>query len=131
MHKLPYTISSKIINLSTQISEELTKLQFNSSAKTTYIIVEQRGKKEDEELELEFRRICDGQNFGNINFPFEIIMANKMTNSAGLQLADLVARPIGLSVLKPTQENRAYDILKLKFHNKNGGYNGICLKVFP
>ena len=78
-----------------------------------------------------FRRICDGQNFGNINFPFEIIMANKMTNSARLQLADLVARPIGLSALKPTQENRAYDILKLKFHNKNGGYNGIGLKVFP
>lgn len=103
----------------------------NQEEKITHIVVEQRGKKEDEDLELEFRRICDGQNFGNINFPFEIIMANKMTNSAGLQLADLVARPIGLSVLKPTQENRAYDVLKMKFHNSNGRYNGIGLKIFP
>ena len=58
-------------------------------------------------------------------------MANKMTNSAGLQLADLVARPIGLHVLKPQQENRAYKILKKKFHNKNGSYNGVGLKIFP
>jgi len=34
-YKPPYTITSKILNLSTQISEELTKLQFNSSSKTT------------------------------------------------------------------------------------------------
>ncbi len=99
--------------------------------KITHIVVEQRGKKEDDELELEFRRICDGQNYQNINFAFEIIMANKMTNSAGLQLADLVARPIGLHVLKPQQENRAYEILKKKFHNKNGSYNGVGLKIFP
>lgn len=103
----------------------------NQEEKITHIVVEQRGKKEDEDLELEFRRICDGQNYENINFPFEIIMANKMTNSAGLQLADLVARPIGLSILKPSQENRAYDILKEKFHHSNGRYNGIGLKVFP
>jgi Fic family protein len=34
-YKPPYTITSKILNLSTQISEELVKLKFNSSAKTT------------------------------------------------------------------------------------------------
>lgn len=28
----------------------------------THVVVEQRGKKEDDELELEFRRICDGLN---------------------------------------------------------------------
>lgn len=105
--------------------------QKNQENNITHIVVEQRGKREDEELELEFRRVCDGQNFENINFPFEIIMANKMTNSAGLQLADLVARPIGLSVLKPNQENRAYEIIKKKLHNKNGVYNGIGLKIFP
>jgi hypothetical protein len=100
--------------------------------KTTHIVVEQRGKKEDEELELEFRRICDKQNYENKNLPFEIILANKMTNSAGLQLADLVARPIGLSVLKPDQENRAYEVLKNKFHkNGSGKVEGVGLKVFP
>lgn len=100
--------------------------------KITYIVVEQRGRKEDEELELEFRRICDGHNYQNIQLPFEIITANKMSNSAGLQLADLVARPIGLSVLKPTQENRAFKIIKEKLHrNSSGNFNEVGLKVFP
>ena len=103
----------------------------NEHEKTTHIVVEQRGKKEDEELELEFRRICDGNNYQGIYFPFEIIMANKMTNSAGLQLADLVARPIGIKVLKPNQSNRAYDILEKKFHKSNNTYQGIGLKIFP
>jgi len=99
--------------------------------KKTHIVVEQRGNKEDKELELEFRRVCDGSNYQNIDLPFEIIMANKMSNSAGLQLADLVARPIGVNVLRPNQSNRAYDVLKKKFHNNNGVVNGIGLKVFP
>jgi len=30
-------------------------------------------------------------------------------------LADLVARPIGLGVLKPDQKNRAFELLKSKF----------------
>jgi hypothetical protein len=100
--------------------------------KITHVVVEQRGKKEDEELELEFRRICDGQNFDSTQMPFEIVMANKMSNSAGLQLADLIARPIGLHVLKPEQENRAYEIIKKKFHkNGFGKIDGVGLKVFP
>lgn len=100
--------------------------------KITHIVVEQRGKKEDEELELEFRRICDGNNYQNMQLPFDIVMVNKMSNSAGLQLADLVARPLGLSIFKPKQENRAYEIIKTKFHNNgNGEFNGIGLKVFP
>ncbi|MDD2830498.1 MAG: DUF3800 domain-containing protein [Sulfuricurvum sp.] len=104
----------------------------NEHTKMTHIIVEQRGKNEDEELELEFRRVCDGYNFKNIRFPFEIILANKMSNSAGLQLADLVARPIGLSVLKPEQTNRAFEVLKDKFHKSDSGrVEGVGLKVYP
>lgn len=72
-------------------------------------------KKEDSQLELEFRRICDGFNRLNLKLPFEIVFADKRVNSAGLQLADLVARPIGLSVLKPAQKNRAFELLKSKF----------------
>jgi hypothetical protein len=32
------------------------------------------------------------------------------------QLADMVARPIGLSVLRPNQPNRAFDILHEKIY---------------
>jgi len=69
----------------------------------------------DKDLELEFRRVCDGQNSLNAQLPFNVIIADKQCNSSGLQLADLVARPIGRKTLKPEQPNRAYDILATKF----------------
>ena len=80
-----------------------------------------RGKKEDNELELEFRRICDNERKWGykkaIDFkeiPFSLIHANKKSNSSGLQLADLIARPISLKVLRPDQPNRAYEIIQQK-----------------
>ena len=68
--------------------------------KRTHIIFECRGKKEDKDLELEFRRVCDGANQWGV-LPFDIILADKKSNSCGLQLADLIARPIGRYVLDP------------------------------
>ena len=92
-------------------------------------IIESRGKKEDKELELEFRRICDNQKRGfgwkNIDFrsiPFVMKSVDKKSNSSGLQLADLIARPIGLQVIRPQQENRAYSIIKEKISQQ---------KIFP
>lgn len=76
----------------------------NDHDKITHIVVEQRDLKEDKELELEFRRVCDGENYQNIAMNFKIIMSNKMSNSAGLQLADLVARPIGIKTLRPEKK---------------------------
>jgi len=105
--------------------------------KLTHIVVERRGKKEDNELELEFRRICDGSNWYNKRLPFSVQFADKKINSAGLQLADLVARPVGLHVLRPDQPNRAFETLKPKFYCEGGrenvgeGYEGWGLKRFP
>lgn len=106
-------------------------------ARKTHVVFERRGEKEDKELELEFRRICDGENRRGSALPFTIIFGDKRVNSSGLQLADLVARPIGLSVLRPTQTNRAFEVLKRKFFCDGGrenvgvGYAGKGLKVFP
>jgi len=103
----------------------------------THVVVECRGKKEDAELELEFRRICDGSNSGNRNLPFEVIFADKKTNLAGLQLADLVARPVGLSYVRPDQANQAFDMLKRKFFCDGGragvgsGYESVGLMIYP
>lgn len=103
----------------------------------THVVVENRGKKEDDELELEFRRVCDGANAHGQNLPFELIFADKKTNSPGLQLADLVARPIGIHFLRPDQENKAFNVLEKKLYSKNGrkgagsGYEGYGLKCFP
>lgn len=103
----------------------------------TYVVVEKRGHKEDNELELEFLRICSGQNKFNQILPFKLKMASKQINSAGLQLADLVARPIGRYILNPKQENRAFDVLRRKFYCEGGrkdlgkSFDQKGLKHFP
>lgn len=98
----------------------------------THVVFEQRGKQEDEALELEFRRIMDRSNLQGIGQSLDIILANKQANSAGLQLADLVARPIGRKLLNPDQPNRAWEILEPKFRrDRNGNIRGRGLKVYP
>ena len=59
-------------------------------------------------------------------------METRMNQSEGLQLADLTARPIGLSVLRPNQANRARSILEKKFYRDDfGRIEGFGLKCFP
>jgi len=100
--------------------------------KRTSLVIEKRGKKEDDELELVFRRICDGTNYLNRQFPFDLVMIDKKCNSTGLQLADLVARPIGLNHIRPNQTNRAFEIINNKIRKSpKGDINGWGLKVFP
>lgn len=66
---------------------------------------------------------------------FEIVFASKMTNSSGLQIADLIARPTGLSVLRPEQVNRAFEVIKEKiWTGPTGAQKGASpygLKIFP
>ncbi|PWL17048.1 DUF3800 domain-containing protein [Falsochrobactrum shanghaiense] len=96
-----------------------------------------RGK-EDAALELEFRRIVAGDHYlqarnGHRPIPcFDILFASKLANSTGLQIADLIARPIGLRIFKGNQENRAFDIISRKIWSGpkgNSMFHGI--KVFP
>jgi hypothetical protein len=86
----------------------------NAVDRTTHVIFEQRGKNEDQLLELEFWRISSGENRHQKAYPFVPIMASKQVNSAGLQFADLFARPIGLAKLRPEQANRAFEIIRNK-----------------
>ncbi|QEM83755.1 DUF3800 domain-containing protein [Halomonas binhaiensis] len=105
--------------------------------KKTHVVVECRGAKEDKELELEFRRICDGNNRLGVDMPFEVLFSDKKVMSSGLQLADLVARPIGLRTIRSDQENRAFEVLKQKFYCNGGrdkvgeGYEGVGMKIYP
>lgn len=106
--------------------------QHEGRGRRAYIIFEQRGRREDQELELEFRRTVSGENFNNEIFPFEIQFATKQTNCAGIQLADMIARPIGLHVLRPQQINRAFSIIKEKLYRGNTGGAEVCgLEVYP
>ena len=98
----------------------------------THFIVEARGKREDTELELEFRRICEGNNGLRQALPFRLVMTDKRANSEGLQIADMVARPVALSVLRPGQPNRAMAVLEGKlWRGPDGRADAYGLKCFP
>lgn len=72
------------------------------SDRVTHCVFECRGKQEDRALELQFRRICDGVNDRGRTIDFlEIQFIPKSSNSTGLQISDLVARPIGMAQLRP------------------------------
>jgi hypothetical protein len=93
---------------------------------------EARGRTEDLALELEFLRVCSGYNSLQKVLPFKIVIADKKTNSEGLQFADMVARPVGLSTFRPNQSNRTIKILEKKFHkNDDGVALGYGLDVYP
>jgi Protein of unknown function (DUF3800) len=93
--------------------------------KLCHLIAESRGKKEDDQLELEFRRVLDpdqgwgmAPRFSFANMPMSLKFVEKKINSAGLQIADLAAQPIGRHLLKPDQPNRAFDAIKSKIHGQ-------------
>lgn len=98
------------------------------TGKRAHVLFESRGRQEDAELELEFRRICDnggGWGYRQVDFrqmQFAHLFVDKRSNSTGLQLADLVARPLALRHLRPGQSNRALQALDGKILN---------FKVFP
>lgn len=100
----------------------------SQEGREVHFVFEKRGAKEDDALELEFRRICDeNSQFGYraIDFgkmKFKPVFADKKSNSCGLQLADLTARPMGINYLRPSQPNTAFDIIKTKIK---------ALKEFP
>lgn len=94
----------------------------------THVLFEGRGRVEDTQLELEFRRVAANQRrwgWRAVDFsraPLEPIFMPKAANLAGHQFTDLIARPLALRAIRPDQPNRAYDIIR-------GGMNNI--KIFP
>lgn len=96
----------------------------NQEGKRVHVVFESRGPKEDKQLELEFRRIADNKatwGYKSSDFSriiFEPLFMPKACNSIGLQLADLVARPIALHFLRPEQPNRAFEILRRKLSSR-------------
>ncbi len=64
---------------------------------------------------MEFRRLTQGEE------TFAIRFMDKKHNSSGLQLADLVAHPIGRHVINPGQPNRAFELIERKFRRSARG----------
>jgi len=98
----------------------------------TTVVFESRGKREDDALELEFRRIMATTKVEGMAETLTFMFVSKLSNSAGLQVADMVARPIGLHVLRPGQPNRAWDLLEPHIRrSRDGEILGFGLKVYP
>ena len=104
----------------------------NQHERLTHIICEARGLREDKELHQEFARVCAGDQSFQKRLPFELVVADKKTNSTGLQFADLVARPAGLAVVRPSQPNRAFEVLERKLNARIGEKgSGSRLHLYP
>jgi hypothetical protein len=90
------------------------------NGKLTHILIEARGLREDTKLKREFYRIKDNKarwGYKQTDFtkiPLDMLCVDKKSNSTGLQLTDLIVRPIALERMRPSQANRTYDILREK-----------------
>lgn len=81
------------------------------SRKASFVILESRRRKDDESLELEFRRLIDRKKINIMTETFVLLEAAKRTNSFGLQVADTVARRLGLHTLRPNQTKTAVEFI--------------------
>jgi hypothetical protein len=98
----------------------------------TFVVFEGRGRSEDQELELAFRRILDSTTMRGMAQTLDFMCVDKKTNSSGLQIADLVARPIGIHDLRRSQPNHAWSILEPKLvRSDEGKVYGYGLKTYP
>jgi hypothetical protein len=93
-----------------------------------HIVFEKRGRSEDASLEKSFKELCDKK---PLSLNYKPIFSDKKTNTIGLQLADLFARPLGMSVFKPDQKNRAVDIAKKMLLTESGSLEGGQVHVHP
>lgn len=123
----PYDLGTKFC-----LERLLLYLNRKNQRRETTVTFEARGKKEDGDLELSFLRITQDPKYNTWNGRrFGLKILPKVSNCCGLQLADLIARPIGRYVLDPNQTNRAFEIIRQKMDSNNGRIEGHGLKVFP
>ena len=85
------------------------------NGRLTHLIIESRMPEENRSLGLAFHRILEKNRDLQHRYPLKLIFADKKVNSIGLQLADLIAYPIGRHVLNPEEKNLAFEIVERKF----------------
>lgn len=120
----PYEVAMKFCM--EKISNRL--VAHGQRGRTTHLLFEARGKVEDSQLELEFRRVAAnarGWGWRQVDFaraPLEPVFVPKAANLAGHQLTDLIARPLALRAILPDQPNRAAEAILNRMND---------IKVFP
>lgn len=96
----------------------------------THLVIESRMPGENRSLGQAFLRILEKNGDLQQQLPLKLIFADKKVNNIGLQLADLIAYPIGRHILNPKEKNRAFEIVEKKFF-LYPNYQGEGLSIFP
>ena len=122
------------VSLSFIIERAVFYLDSTGNASGLDIIIERRGKKEDNKLANHIGLLKDiGTYYVKPDrikhYGFKAYFYHKWKNINGLQLSDLLAYPISRHIIDPERANPAFDVLEDKFYSKNGKKYG--LKVFP
>lgn len=122
------------ISLSFLIERAIFFLDSKAKPIELEIIVEKRGKLEDNELLKHYNEVYSiGTGYVKPEriraYNTRLRFKAKKENINGLQLADLVAHPIARHIIEPTRVNLAFEVLKPKFYVENGKRYG--LKQFP
>jgi hypothetical protein len=90
-------------------------------------IAEARGKNEDRDLKAAFYELLSQGTYYNASYRFNrltcpLLFENKRKNVCGIQLADLCAYPSARHILKPGQENQAYEVVKKHIYRRGNIY---------
>jgi hypothetical protein len=128
----PYALSLSFI-----LERLVSYLDSIDSTAKVHIMVEERGKREDELLLTHFNAVLDrGTFFLESNklknqiqrFSFH----SKQDNIVGLQIADLCAYPLARHLVNPKEPYTPFEVIKSKLRcSPKGQFMGRGLKVFP
>ncbi len=133
--KKQYITPHNPYNLCLKFILERSAMFLGKSGEKMIFRIESRETHNDRKLAEVYERFRMGsEHFSKeeIQSKFVDLSFNQKTqNIAGHQIADLSAYPIGVSVLDGKRKNAAFDIIKKKFHTKNGTYENCGLKIFP
>lgn len=128
----PYELSLTFL-----LERMLMETDNNTEAKIS-VIIESRGKKEDDILRRRYEELL-GKGSGFIlperfcaRFSKTPDFRKKRENDIGLQIADLCAYPVARHFIRPDEPYPPYDIVESKLRKgKEGCCNGYGLKRFP
>lgn len=117
----------------TFIMERLVYCMEHRGQEVLPLIVESRGRNEDNELKAVFYDIVSNgtdyvrqDRFKQLSFP--LLFHDKRKNIVGIQLADLCAHPCARQILNPNQANRAYETVKEHIYSEDSMRGW---KIFP
>src|SRR3989344_3065257 len=121
--KKQYTKPDNPYNLCLRFILERSAMFLGRSGEKMIFRIESRETHNDRKLAEVYERFRTGsEHFSKDEAQSKFVdlsFNQKTQNIVGHQVADLVAYPIGVSVLDSSRENKAFEIIRKKLHNKN------------